>query len=354
MSIFIEGTAFPLGTINANGWGVPFTEVENAIETLKTSVVRVCSRMDPHGCDFVGDPFSEIGYIVDAWRNGDNIEVKAEITDPIAAQKIESGTWKNNWSIFAGFIDIDAGGWIHGIAVESITIVNDPAWDTATWKVVSASDGTKKGFRITSSFHFKKTASKTAGEIMPDEVEELKEKLAEAEKELEELKAKLQEPKDPKDLGNGEDGGDGGDAGALEKEIGELKASKENLKKQIEEDKKLIASLQLEKAKMIPISELESRIAAALDKYDNEIAEKLERDNAFTAFASVRESYGLETKPDDFKNLSASDLNRLAEDLGSLKKAGASGSGFSYPVSNSNQSGATVGRYNSEKKEWVV
>lgn len=346
MSVFIEGTAFPLGKINANGWGVPFTEVDNAIATLKSSVVRVCSRIDPHGCDVMGDPFSEIGHVVDAWREGDDIKVKAEITDSIAAQKIEDSTWKNNWSVFVGFNDIDAGGWVHGIAVESITIVNDPAWPTSTWKVVSASDGTKKGIRITSEFFIRKAAAKTEGETTSEEtVEELKKKLADAEKELAELKAKALQ-------GETGDGGEGGDVAALEKEVEELKASNAKLEKQIEEDKKLIASLQVEKAKMVPISELENRIAAALEKHDKEIAAKLERDNAFAAFAAARERLGLETKPEDFKSLSAADLNKLAEDLGGIKKAAASGSGFSYPTSN-NPTGFTVGRWDSKKKEWV-
>lgn len=356
MSVFIEGTAFPLGIINANGWGVPFTEIENAIATLKSSVVRVCSRMDPHGCDVMGDPFSEIGHVVDAWREGDDIKVKAEITDSIAAQKIEDSTWKNNWSVFVGFNDVDAGGWVHGIAAESITIVNDPAWETSTWKVVSASDGSKKGIRIISQFTFKKTAAKTEGETTPEEtVEELKKKLADAEKQIEELK-KAQAPPgetgDAGDGGNGGNGGEGGDVAALEKEVGELKASNAKLEKQIEEDKKLIASLQVEKAKMVPVSELENRIAAALEKHDKEIAAKLERDNAFAAFAAARERFGLETKPEDFKSLSAADLNKLAEDLGGIKKAAASGSGFSYPASN-NPTGSTVGRWDSKKKEWV-
>lgn len=352
MSVFIEGTAFPLGKINANGWGVPFTEVDNAIATLKNSVVRVCSRIDPHGCDVMGDPFSEIGHVVDAWREGDDIKVKAEITDSIAAQKIEDSTWKNNWSVFVGFNDIDAGGWVHGIAVESITIVNDPAWPTSTWKVVSASDGTKKGIRITSEFFIRKAAAKTEGETTSEEtVEELKKKLADAEKELAELKAKAQALQG--ETGDGGNGGEGGDVAALEKEVEELKASNAMLEKQIEEDKKLIASLQVEKAKMVPISELENRIAAALEKHDKEIAAKLERDNAFAAFAAARERFGLETKPEDFKSLSAADLNKLAEDLVGIKKAAASGSGFSYPTSNNNPTGFTVGRWDSKKKEWV-
>jgi ribosomal protein L29 len=369
MSVFIEGSAFPLGIINANGWGVPFTEADNALATLQSSVVRICSRMGPHDCDYAADPFSEIGKVVEAWREGDDIKVKAEITDSVAAQKIEDGTWKTNWSVFVGFNDVDAGGWVHGIAAESITIVNDPAWPTSSWKIVSASDGSKKGIKIISQFTVKKTASKTEGEITPDEtVEELKKKLADTEKELAELKAKAQTPGSTGDAGNagkggeggeggesGEsgEGGEGGDTGGLEKEVANLRASNATLEKQIKENKKLLASYEVEKAKMIPISELETRIAAALEKHDTEIAAKIERDNAFALFAAVRkERLGKDTNPDEYKNLSAADFKNIVEDMGGPKKASASGSGFSYPASSAPK-GSTVGRWNSTKKEWV-
>jgi len=348
MGIFVDGTAFPIGIINANGWGVPFTESENAIATLKSSVVRVCSRMDPHGCDVVGDPFSEIGHVVDAWREGDDIKVKAEITDSVAAQKIEDNTWKNNWSVFVGFNDVDSGGWVHGIAAESITIVNDPAWPTSTWKVVSAADGTKKGIRITSEFSIHKTAAaNNEGDNTPEEsIEDLKQKLADAQKEIDELK-KAQTPPEEKD------GGDTGDTGALEKEVSELKASNEALKKQAESNKKLIASLQVDKAKMIPVSELEKHISAALENHDKELSEKHERDTAFASFAAARTRLGIKTEQEDYKSLSAADLTKLAEDLGSIKTLRASGSGFSFPAGNGGPKGSTVGRYDSIKKVWV-
>ena len=72
--------------------------------------------------------------------------------------------------------------------------------------------------------------------------------------------------------------------------------------------------------------------------------------NAFAAFAAARERLGLETKPEDFKSLSAADLNKLAEDLGGIKKAAASGSGFSYPTSNNNPTGFTVGEMGLKKE----
>jgi len=354
MSIFIEGTAFPIGVINRNGWGVPFSEVDNAVATLKTSVVRICSRLDPHGCDYTGDPLSEIGHVVDAWKEGDDVKVKAEITDSVAAQKIEDGTWKNNWSIFIGYDEADTEGWLHGIAAESITIVDRPAWDTATWQVVAASEVQKKGIRIISNFW--KSAS-TEGGIITDELEELKIRLAEVEKERDELKAKLQAISDGTGgEAGGEAGGNGGGegvgAGELEKELGELKTAKASLEKQLEENKKQIASLQLEKAKMVPIAEIEKRIAAALEEHDKKIAAEIERGKAFASFVEARGRLGLETNPEDYKTLSASDLNKLAADLNGIKiPAGAYS--VTYPASSSPK-GVTVGRWDSEKKQWVI
>jgi len=93
MSLFIEGTAFVLGVLNANNQGIPFSEAENSIKSLKTSVVRICSRVAPHFCDDIGDPLSEIGHVVDAWCEDDNAICKAEIADSIAEQKISDKTW---------------------------------------------------------------------------------------------------------------------------------------------------------------------------------------------------------------------------------------------------------------------
>lgn len=95
MIIFIEGTAFVLGVLYANNQGIPFSEAEASIKSLKTSVVRICSRVSPQFFDDIGDPLSEIGHVVDAWQSdNDAVACKASITDSVAAQKIEDKTWK--------------------------------------------------------------------------------------------------------------------------------------------------------------------------------------------------------------------------------------------------------------------
>lgn len=79
---------------NANDWGVPTSEADNALSSLKSAVVRICSRAFAHICDIVEDPSSEIGRVADAWKEGNTIVARASITDSIAERKISEGTWE--------------------------------------------------------------------------------------------------------------------------------------------------------------------------------------------------------------------------------------------------------------------
>jgi len=324
MSILIEGIAFPLGAINVNGWGVPFSEADNAIKSLKTSVVRICSRMDPHGCDYLGDPNSELGHVVDAWQDGDNVMCRAEITDSVASQKIEDRTWKQNWSIFTGFLDIDSGGWGHGIAIESITIVNDPAWETAKWNVVSAAkDGKRKVHTISP---FKILASQSKGdEIIADEptVEELKKQLAEKDALIEELKPKAES------------------VPGLETQVADLTASNQKLEKDLGDKTKLVASLEKDKATSLPLEKLDERIAAAIAKHDQENEVKNTLAAARAKFVAARkEALNLDTAEDEFSSMSAADFEKLASELGTKLGAGwDSGPDPQYPAGGGGSSG---------------
>lgn len=332
MTIFIEGLAFPLGELNANGWGIPFSEAENAIKSLKTSVVRICSRTDPHGCDYVGDPLSEIGHVVDAWQDGDSVIAKAEITDTIAAQKIEDGTWKQTWSVFAGFGDVDSGGWAHGIAAESITIVNDPAWESAQWKVVSASAGEKK--RLIKISQFKIIASNEGDPITPDlekRIGELETQLAEKDKLIAELQPKADT------------------AGTLETQVAELTASKTSLEKELGEKTALVASLEKGQAGSVPMDKVQALIASAIEKHDTEKEAKSVLAAAREKFVAARKELGIETKKEEFTSLSASDFEAMTETL-SVKL---SASGNQMPRYPAPQSSAGLGKWDDVKKAWV-
>ncbi len=132
----IEGTVFTIGKLNANGWQIPESEVANAIETLKTSVVRICSSRDEHACDRDGDRFSEIGRVVDAWREGEQVVARAHITDSIAARKLKEGTWRPTWSLFGTGVHKD--GRIHHLNIESLTLVREPAYGEAEFTLAGS------------------------------------------------------------------------------------------------------------------------------------------------------------------------------------------------------------------------
>ena len=156
MSVFIKGPAFPLNKKNVNDWGLRSSETENAINSLKSSVIRVCPRDDPHVCDLTEDPFSEIGRIRDAWRGYDDkgndaVIALGEITDERAQEKIKNGTWEPNWSVYATD-EGDVDGWSQGFRAHLLTLVRFPAWETARWKIIAASAEQRRAIKILGSY----------------------------------------------------------------------------------------------------------------------------------------------------------------------------------------------------------
>ena len=55
------------------------------------------------------------------------------------------------------------------------------------------------------------------------------------------------------------------------------------------------------KMKNVPLSEIPSFIAAALNEHDNELAAEKERHAAFPIFAAACKNAGIEVKPGDFR-----------------------------------------------------
>jgi hypothetical protein len=330
MTLFIEGLAFPLNQKNANGWGIPASEADNAIKTLQSSVIRICPRDGPHDCDFSEDPKAEVGRIVAAWREGDTIRAKGQITDSTAIQKISDGTWEKNWSIYVQASNIDSEGWATGIEARSMTLVRNPAWSQAAWEIAASEDGNSR-FRTLSQFTL--IASQKEGETIPDDtIEDLKKQIEEKDKIIEELKPVAASVPE------------------LEKQIEGLTASLEDLKGKLEEKTTLIASLEKGQAGSVPMEKVKELIASAISEHDAEMAKINERDTAFKAFAAAREKFGLETKPEDFKSLTAADLNKLAEEFGGVKL---SASAVQYPAGNSShvETGMT-GAYNQKTGKW--
>lgn len=143
--MILEGLVMPIGTLNANGWGIPPSEASNVITTLKQSVVRLCRDPD-HACDLIDSKRHEIGAVSDAWISNDSIYAKVNINDKIAESRIKSGDLKA-WSVY-GQGDQHADGFVMNYKNKSLTLVADPAWSNAKFKTIAAS----KRFMLTNSF----------------------------------------------------------------------------------------------------------------------------------------------------------------------------------------------------------
>jgi len=141
--LMLDGPVFPIAQKNRNGWGVPHDSVDSAISSLKTSVVRICPSIfgeSEHHCDLSGSRKDEIGKIVDAYLDNNEVRAVVEITDSAAIQKLSDGTWQPTWSVF-GSGQRDSDGWVHGYTNESLTFVKNPAWESAKGEIIfSASE----------------------------------------------------------------------------------------------------------------------------------------------------------------------------------------------------------------------
>lgn len=141
--LLLDGPVFPIAQKNRNGWGIPFDSVDSAISSLKTSVVRICPSIfgeSEHHCDLSGSRKDEIGKVVDAYLDNNEVRAVVEITDSVAIQKLRDGTWQPTWSVF-GSGQRDSDGWVHGYINESLTFVKNPAWENAKGEIIfSASE----------------------------------------------------------------------------------------------------------------------------------------------------------------------------------------------------------------------
>ncbi len=318
--VIIEGVAFPLDTLNKNGWGVSASEADSAISSLKNAVIRVCPRDSPHGCDYSEDPNAEIGKVLDAWKEGQEVKARADITDSIASQKIQEGTWPKTWSVYTKAAALK-NGWASGIDTRSLTLVTNPAWENASWEVVAA-DGECLGIRTLNTFTLiasvddtmTETQTPPTGGVTPTELET---HIAKKQKKIDELQT------------NNKD----------------LTEQVTSLSKEIEGLKTVAASKDAELSKRITMEEAQKLIAAAI------AADKETRDKeaAIEKLTAARKDLYLETKSEDYSNLTAADIEKMADEFGKIKLSAAAP--VKYP---STSASATVGRWDSTKKEWGV
>lgn len=340
MSIFIEGPAFPLDEINANGWGVPKSEAENAINSLKSSVIRVCTRADPHICDLFEDPFAEIGRIESAWEQDGGIWARGIITDSAAEAKIKEGTWGNSWSVF-GYEEANTDGFSQGFEARSMALVQFPAWETANWAIVAArAAGAKNRKPIVSASNVytifddsktknqnKKSANKRTGDPMADPEQDP----------IKQILAWMEEHSGP------ETPGEEGEGGGVPEEIA---ASIKALEKQAADKEARIAALEKQLSTAIPADKFPEMLAAGIA----EDKEKTRRAAAYAQFAAVRQERGLETNEEDYKALTASDFERSITELETLRPVAG---GAQYPQGGGTvQAGADTGVWDPHTRTW--
>jgi len=84
--------------------GIPFSEAENVIYSLKGSVLRICPRDRPHECDFSEDPFdlTALGIFLNISSSQSYILfLNVELGGPIEEQHLfRSGLWARMRRVF--------------------------------------------------------------------------------------------------------------------------------------------------------------------------------------------------------------------------------------------------------------
>ena len=284
--VILEGVAFPLDVLNKNGWGIPSSDADNAISSLKNAVVRVCSRDAPHGCDISEDPKAEIGRVLAAWNDNGIVRTRVEITDSVANQKLMDRTWPMKWSVY-GKSKTKNNGWTEGANIRSITLVTNPAWDDATFNIAASEDGENK-------LHFFNDFSISAPVVdtMTEQNNTPPGGTSPAE-----LEAKLKEQQ--------------GIIEALTKDKTELTSQIEALNTQLGELKTVAASKDAELAKRITLEEAQKLVASAIAA-DHE---KQAKDAILAKLVAARETRGLAPKTEELQVLTAAQLQSALDDL---------------------------------------
>jgi predicted RNase H-like nuclease (RuvC/YqgF family) len=132
----------------------------------------------------------------------------------------------------------------------------------------------------------------------------------------------------------------------MKQDKSEIEASNTKLQKKVEELEQVLASREKEKATSVPMEKVNelietkaNEIAAARIK---EYRDELQRTAALEKLTAARSELGLETKGEEYKHLSAADLEKLADEFGGIKVT--AGTMFQYPAGESGKS--RTGVYN--------
>ncbi len=356
MTLFIKGLAIPLDKKNANGWGIPAAETDNVINSLKTSTLRICPG-EAHACDYSGDPYGRIGRNVDAWLGAGGIHAKYEVTDSVAERKLKEGTWNDlKWSTFADSKTnpIKNEGWAGGVTVKSMTLVRNPAWSQAQYQITASADDTHTELRLFSEFQLIASGDDTIP--TDDELKVAQTKIVDMQKEIDtltqsatvsastieeqknkitKLEASVADTKKALNVAVNDVTEAKTSLSTITEENGKLAASVKDLETKLGEKTTLVASLEKEKAGSVSMDQLDTIIAAAIEKHDTEKDAKITLSAAREKFVAARKELGMETKPEEFTTLSAADFDTMTEMLNVKLAAGGPGSGtpqIRYPA----------------------
>lgn len=333
--ITMEGTIFPIGKLNKNGWGIPDDEnvIESVIESMKSAKLRICAARtgeSEHHCDFSNDDSSNIGKIIDIWRMDNEIRGRVEVTKEDAIENFINHSYARTWSPYGHGV-LDKDGWVKDkFEGKSLTFVNTPAWTNSGVDALYASHS---GLQTYSDFNL--VGNDTSNVVEPSflEVNEEKKLFASesAGENFESLGVKMPENNVIDDIeDNIEDGVENPEDGnSLSNET--LNRLEELYKAKTEQDEKIETLTKLleeknnvgnkpepeeEDSKLIPASKVEDMVNSAILRE----REKVNKEVAVSKYKDLCDKIGIEVKQDDIvrfnsERLTADDINREADSI---------------------------------------
>lgn len=135
--MIISGNLLEIGIKNDNGWGISEGGAGDIIASLPGLNLKLC-KDHMHACDY--KPKTEagaiIGKILSASRKKNTVHITADVNDQTAAYQILHGKFPKNWSIFAGYKDKDAQGYLTGAKSLGVSLVDAPAYPGAGYTIM--------------------------------------------------------------------------------------------------------------------------------------------------------------------------------------------------------------------------
>lgn len=374
--VLISGPLIEVDKINKNGWGIDSKEINNYAAGLIGVPLRKCSGADElemaHSCDYNWNPDDDIGRITGAGIIDGWLHAAAEITDSIAQRKIAEGTWNTFWSSFLSHTAQSAGNMLSGTKALSVTLVEDPAYTGAHFKV-NSKDPLQGASNMTKDKDKPETFTKEDVDklVAAATSEATKELLSREDVETQVAAAIEAEKEKTKDMLTKEDADKLVSAG-----IADAKASEEAASKKKEtagdnitqEQAEALVSAAVTKATegSIPREDVEKLVAASVEQAKTATLGSIEKEQLVKDVLEIQVSAGLVDKDkteDAVNGLMLKSAATLKADLGmlgkmqeALKAAGTEAvdkfKEANIPASGKS-GGATFGKWDPVKKEWA-